>query len=1243
MSKMLRCAIVLLSLLMAAPSMFADTYVKREVRSVWMATVWALDWPTQSGTSASVQNAQKQEMIRYLDVLKADNFNAVYFQVRSMCDAMYRSSYEPWSSYLVGTRGSDPGWDPLAFVVEECHKRGMECHAWVNPYRFTTGSNWNTPQDQELKNKNMLLSHESTVILNPGLPATREHIVKVCREITKNYDIDGIIFDDYFYPNGIPSTSEAGDYTLWKSSGTSMSFGDWRRDNVNQMVRDVYNMIQEEKPYVKFGISPAGAACTSPSVAAGHGVEPCPVASDWQYNGIFSDPVAWIKEGTIDYISPQLYWDTDHATNPFGPLTDWWSYVANKFGRHHYASHSISALSSDNTQARWQEYGKQIDFSREYTENNAPGAVLYSAAYVTGKKKKGLGEWLLANRFQHPALTPAIDWKTTTIHGKVEDLLHTGTKLTWAAVDNVRYSVYAIPENLGYDDVQSDVVSGIKSDYLLDVTYTNSYELPEAYRSGYYYAVCVLDRYGNEYAARYTNESNIPADKVTLLEPVEGAEVGLNATFRWTEAADGIFKVEISTDADFSTVVLEKADLTTNSVDMDLIPLEQSKTYYWRVRTSQPGCYSTLSDVATFKTKEREPAEAATLLAPADKSTLEDLEKVEFSWSAVDGCTYRVDVALDADFRETIYTEQTEQNSLQVALSSLRFSKTLYWRVITEKPGYNAGTSAVWSFTTPTRPMAPQTELYSPADNVTISDNFLVEFKDVAADGYTMQVSSASDFSEGVINISTGWTVADGKVRATMPLSRFANGSYYWRVMTTKKNCENEYSSVRRFEITNSGAGAVEPGYEIICDAAEYSPVGTHGIRNLWVRSVKPEYNNMTFRNNGSLNRSFVVIDNVIYVSGREDNASGAACYLDKYDALTGAYIGRLDLDAAVQGSYYPCNTVMKDDAGNLLVSNLTLNIASTPLRVHQIDKETGEATLRAECLSSHVSSGRVDHCAVHGDVESGDFFVLVGVASGTQALKWYYEGGEQTGDYQMPAEGYYPVNVRNFGIAPRVFPINADEFFLNGGEVALTRYNFRYDRMEDSFAANENLAPASMLTNGGGFFTFDGVTYVVYPDGDSKTENGHNFRIVKTDSDMSFASMTPCWIVPQQGLGSIYSSTYDALVDYEVLKGNDGSDICANVYLYVPGNGLAAYAIYGEDPSGVADVEAGLNLNVWLTSGRVHMSQTVDVAEVYNMSGALVARGENVSELELKSGSGIYVVRCQKDGLQTAVKVAIR
>ena len=144
-------------------------------------------------------------MISYLDRLKSDNFNTVYFQVRSMCDAMYRSSYEPWSSYLVGTRGKDPGWDPLAFVVEECHKRGLECHAWVNPYRWSTGSAWNTPQDKALKDAGLLLSYEKTTILNPGLPEARKRIVDVCREIARNYDVDGIVFDDYFYPSGIPS------------------------------------------------------------------------------------------------------------------------------------------------------------------------------------------------------------------------------------------------------------------------------------------------------------------------------------------------------------------------------------------------------------------------------------------------------------------------------------------------------------------------------------------------------------------------------------------------------------------------------------------------------------------------------------------------------------------------------------------------------------------------------------------------------------------------------------------------------------------------------------------------------------------------------------------------------------------------------------------------------------------------------------------------------------------------------
>lgn len=497
----------LAAVLLAIAALPMSSGVKREVRSVWMATVWALDWPS----STSSTTAQKNEMVKYLDVLQKNNFNAVYFQVRTMSDAFYKSSYEPWSSYLTGTRGKDPGWDPLAFVVEECHKRGMECHAWVNPYRFSTGSNWSTAQDQALKSAGMLLAYtksdgKTTTILNPGLELVRKRIVDVCKEIISNYDVDGLVFDDYFYPEGIPVTSSAGDYDLWQKSGASMTFGDWRRNNVNQMVADVYKMVQQQKPYVRFGISPAGAACTSAAVAAKHGIDRCPVASDWQYDGIFSDPVAWLEAGTIDYISPQLYWKTNHKTNPFGPMTKWWSYVAKHFGRHHYASHSISFLNSSNTTGDWEEIGKQVQFSRDYTENEAPGAVFYSAAYVTGKKQSGFGEWLQVNKFQNKALTPAIDWKKSDLEKvQVSALSKRATVLSWAGVDNVRYSVYAVPESVNVETLDSN----IPAEYLLGVSYKTTYTMPDDKKSGYNYAVCVLDRYGNEYEPVYYGQSGV--------------------------------------------------------------------------------------------------------------------------------------------------------------------------------------------------------------------------------------------------------------------------------------------------------------------------------------------------------------------------------------------------------------------------------------------------------------------------------------------------------------------------------------------------------------------------------------------------------------------------------------------------------------------------------------------------------------------------------------------------------------
>ena len=552
----------LAAVLLAIAALPMSSGVKREVRSVWMATVWALDWPS----STSSTTAQKNEMVKYLDVLQKNNFNAVYFQVRTMSDAFYKSSYEPWSSYLTGTRGKDPGWDPLAFVVEECHKRGMESHAWVNPYRFSTGSNWSTAQDQALKSAGMLLAYtksdvKTTTILNPGLESVRKRIVDVCKEIISNYDVDGLVFDDYFYPEGIPVTSSAGDYDLWQKSGASMTFGDWRRNNVNQMVADVYKMVQQQKPYVRFGISPAGAACTSAAVAAKHGIDRCPVASDWQYDGIFSDPVAWLEAGTIDYISPQLYWKTNHKTNPFGPMTKWWSYVAKHFGRHHYASHSISFLNSSNTTSDWEEIGKQVQFSRDYTENEAPGAVFYSAAYVTGKKQSGFGEWLQVNKFQNKALTPAIDWKKSDLEKvQVSALNKRATVLSWTGVDNVRYSVYAVPESVNVETLDSN----IPAEYLLGVSYKTTYTMPDDKKSGYNYAVCVLDRYGNEYEPVYYGQSGVECI---------GGNSGLTADY-----ADG--ELRLSAVADEVFVYNEAGALVANSRNCNRLALSVQTGMY---------------------------------------------------------------------------------------------------------------------------------------------------------------------------------------------------------------------------------------------------------------------------------------------------------------------------------------------------------------------------------------------------------------------------------------------------------------------------------------------------------------------------------------------------------------------------------------------------------------------------------------------------------------------------------------
>jgi hypothetical protein len=218
--------------------------------------------------------------------------------------------------------------------------------------------------------------------------------------------------------------------------------------------------------------------------------------------------VAWLEEGTIDYISPQIYWKTNHSTNPFGPMTQWWSNVAKQFGRHHYASHSLTCLQSSNTTSDWNEVGQQMQYSRQYTANAAPGQIYYSACDIDGKKVSGLGEWLKKNKYQRPALTPAINWKEVPSYGPVENLRWENDSLLWDSPGRVRFAVYAIPESVSDVSAERSTAGGILSAYLLQTRYANSFCIPEKCMNGYRFAVSVLDRYGNEYQHAYVREES---------------------------------------------------------------------------------------------------------------------------------------------------------------------------------------------------------------------------------------------------------------------------------------------------------------------------------------------------------------------------------------------------------------------------------------------------------------------------------------------------------------------------------------------------------------------------------------------------------------------------------------------------------------------------------------------------------------------------------------------------------------
>lgn len=1084
---MKRILISLLVLVLAISASAQET-LKREMRTVWIATVSNIDWPQTRGTGTSTINKQKKQLTDLLDGFAATNMNGVCLQVRPMADALYKSSYEPWSSYLTGTRGQDPGWDPLAFAVEECHKRGIECHAWVNPYRFSNsgGRDCNTAQDQALKNSNILMAVGDRVVFNPGLKASRERLLNVCREMIENYDIDGIIFDDYFYPSGgTPEDSSAPDYQLWSNSGTTMSIGDWRRANVNLMVKEMYEMVQATKPYVKFAIGPAGASCSDSNVAKRHGIDPLSKycrASDWQYNQIYSDCVQWLEDGTIDYISPQLYWKTDHTTNPFGPMTHWWSYCAEHFNRHHYASTNIYFMASTNTQADWNEINAQILLTRQYAKPGTSGVNFYSAKYINGPTCTGLGAFLAKNTFTRKALIPCMDWKNKETLPAPANLQFSGNQLTWTGVDKhlVRYAVYAIPNTVGVEEIKSGIYGGIKGDYLLNVTYSPSFTLDNQYLNGYWFAVTTVDGWGNEFEPAYVNAPGGPAEATQLVAPVGGATVAWTQTFQWTSLRDAKYRMQIAADRDFKNILVDKADLTANSVAVDLTSLESLKTYYWRVTVSQPGCFDTPSAVETFAT--------------------------------------------------------------------------------------------------PKHPDAPVVTLVSPADAAKCDDDFAFIFTPSGSASYTLQVATDAAFDH-VVYSTTDFKASGSNKTVDMAVSLIGKGKFYWRVVSRASGFDDATSDVRSFEVTAIPIGEFEPGYVMKKDIDTYNNVNNFELINNWVRSVKTPYSNMAFDSNGLMNRGFTVKGNRIYVIGRDASSSSAQVYIDHYSTETGERIKRVAVSDDVQGLYYPGNDIFQDAAGNLCVSNLVLDIKTYAMTVHQVDPETGAVTERARVMTSLPATKRIDHCNVYGDVTSDRFYVFAVMSSGTQVIRWTITNGSVSATDMMTAKGYSPSGAGNFGIAPRIFPVSPTRAYVKGASTYVTLYDIATGSIVDSMDSNASIKPANTGSNGFAMFEMGGKPYMLYPQSDHMTDYGYRFMLVQSNGGTGFNAFAPMWTFPTRGLGEMNSSTWDA----PCCVTDGANDREKRVYVYVPGNGLAAYTL--RDASAIP--------------GDVNLDGMIDVADI--------------------------------------------
>ncbi|CAF0970419.1 unnamed protein product [Rotaria sordida] len=379
---------------------FSTNPIKEEFRAAWIATVANIDWPSSRTATPTEQQA---ELINILNTVQRLNMNGVVFQIRPVGDALYASTLEPWSLYLTGTHGKAPSplWDPLTFITTEAHKRNIEVHAWLNPYRARmSGATYELASNHMAKRfPKYAYTYNKYIWMDPGSIEVQQFIVNVTEDIVRRYAVDGIHMDDYFYPyNDGTEFPDAETYRTYQQTGGKLNKDDWRRSSVNNLIQTMYTRIHAVKPKVKFGISPFG--------IWKNGV-PQGITGLSSYDSLYCDSRMWLEQGLVDYLTPQLYWQIDPPAQSYPVLLNWWIQQSKK-GRHVYPGNAVYRILPNGLNWPVTEIVRQINITRSMHERLALGNVFYSVKQIM-QNVKGI-QTELATLYKQKVAVPKMNW-----------------------------------------------------------------------------------------------------------------------------------------------------------------------------------------------------------------------------------------------------------------------------------------------------------------------------------------------------------------------------------------------------------------------------------------------------------------------------------------------------------------------------------------------------------------------------------------------------------------------------------------------------------------------------------------------------------------------------------------------------------------------------------------------------------------------------------------------------------------